>query len=48
MARMITNGWVLTGSDSENTAAAQHLGIGPPEEIGLVEFVDRINKNTAK
>ena len=48
MTRMLTKGWVLAGSESENIAAAEHLGMAPPEEIGLVEFVDRINKNPAE
>ena len=45
---MLTNGWVLAGNDSENTAAAEYLGIASPEEFGVVEHIDRIDKNTAE
>ena len=45
---MLTKGWVLAGSESENITAAEHLGMAAPGEIGLVEFIDRIDKNTAE
>ena len=48
MTRMLTKGWVLAGSESQNITGAEHLGMAAPGEIGLVEFIDRIDKNTAE
>ena len=45
---MLTKGWVLAGSESENITAAEHLWMAAPGEIGLVEHIDRIDKNTAE
>ena len=48
MTRMLIKGWVLASSESGNIAAAEDLGVAPPAEIRLVEFVDRITKYPAE
>jgi hypothetical protein len=45
MMRMPTKGWILAGSESENIAAAKHLGMVESEKSRLVEFINQINKN---